>query len=82
MRMTPPPPPSVHKLEYFVSRWNYLRRIRKLGLVGDSVKLSMGIKVSKADSQRSSLCLLLMDQDANSQLLLQCHVCWQPCFPP
>ncbi|KRX33252.1 hypothetical protein T09_4325 [Trichinella sp. T9] len=29
----------------------------------------------------SSLCLLLVDQDVSSQLLLQCHACLPACLP-
>ena len=57
---------------YIVTReWNRLR-IRRCGLIGRSVSLGVRFEVSKAHA--SSHLSLLVDQNVNSQLLLQHHV--------
>jgi hypothetical protein len=48
--------------------------IRRCALVEGGLSLGVGFEVSKTHA-RTSLCFLLMDQNVNSQLLLQLRSC-------
>ena len=84
MRMAP----MAHRFECLGhSGWNCLGRIRRCGLAGGGVSLTVSFEVSKAmptphlfpsHNSQWALWVLLEDKDASSQLWLRCSACLVP----
>lgn len=55
------------------SWWNYLGRVRRSGLVGEGISLSVSSEVSNTHGILSeNLCFFFVNQDVNSELLPTC----------